>query len=142
MRKKRVSTIRDMSSPEMSGFHHVTLTVTDTATAAVWFRDVLGFTVLREFEAAGLTKAMLTRDGVTIVLVSHGDKAVAGPFSERRNGLDHLSLAVADRAVLERWKAHLEAAGVVHSPLAEGSTGSLLAFRGPDNIALEFYTLG
>ena len=27
-----------------------------------------------------------------------------------------------------------------HPPIAKGSTGDLLAFRDPDNIALEFYT--
>ena len=131
-----------MTVPAISGIHHVTLTVTDSASAAAWYRDVLGFEILRQFEAEGLAKAMLNRDGVTIVLVDHADKAEPGPFSERRNGLDHLSLAVADRAALEEWAKHLAASGVVHSPLKEGSTGSLLAFRDPDNIALEFYTLG
>ena len=137
-----MTTIAFMTVPAISGIHHVTLTVTDSPTAAAWYRDTLGFTILRQFEADGLTKAMLNRDGVTVVLVDHADKAVPGPFSERRNGLDHLSLAVADRAALEEWQSHLEAAGVVHSPIKEGTTGSLLAFRDPDNIALEFYTLG
>ncbi|MEO6943783.1 MAG: VOC family protein [Lacisediminihabitans sp.] len=131
-----------MTAPEISGIHHVTLTVTDAPTAAAWYRDVLGFEILREFQVNELTRVMLTRAGVKLVLNSHGDKAVPGMFSERRNGLDHLSLAVADRAVLEEWEAHLEAAGVIHSPVKDGSTGSLLAFRDPDNIALEFYTLG
>lgn len=131
-----------MTVPAISGIHHVTLTVTDAPAAAVWYRDVLGFDILREFQVNELTRVMLTRAGVTLVLDSHGDKAEPGPFSERRNGLDHLSLAVADRAALEEWESHLEAAGVVHSPIKEGTTGSLLAFRDPDNIALEFYTLG
>lgn len=137
-----MTTIGSMTVPAISGIHHVTLTVTDAPTAAAWYGDVLGFEILREFQVNELTRVMLTRDGVTLVLDSHGDKAEPGPFSERRNGLDHLSLAVADRAVLEEWEAHLDAAGVVHSPLKEGSTGSLIAFRDPDNIALEFYTLG
>lgn len=131
-----------MTAPPISGIHHVTLTVTDAPIAAAWYRDVLGFEILRQFEAEGLTKVMLSRAGVTIVLVDHGDKATPGPFSERRNGLDHLSLGVADRVALEEWAAHLEATGVIHSPIKEGSSGSLLAFRDPDNIALEFYTLG
>ena len=134
-----VTTVGSMTVPAI---HHLTLTVTDPAAAAAWYHDTLGFEILRQFEADGLAKVMLTRAGVTLVLDSHGDKAVPGPFSERRNGLDHLSLAVANRAALEAWEAHLEAAGVTHSPLKEGSTGSLIAFRDPDNIALEFYTLG
>lgn len=131
-----------MSVPSISGIHHVTLTVTDARVSAAWYRDVLGFKILLEFPENELMRVMLTRDGVTLVLDSHGDKAVPGPFSERRNGLDHLSLAVADRAVLAEWEAHLAAAGVIHSPVKDGPTGSLLAFRDPDNIALEYYTLG
>ena len=42
-----------------------------------------------------LDKAMLTRDGVLVTFVAHGPVAVAGPFDERRCGLDHLSFAVA-----------------------------------------------
>jgi glyoxylase I family protein len=137
-----VTTIGSMTVPAISGIHHVTLTVTDAPTAAAWYRDVLGFEILREFQADGLHKVMLGRAGITIVLVHHGDKATPGPFSERRNGLDHLSLAVADRAALEEWAERLEMLGVIHSPIKEGSTGSLIAFRDPDNIALEFYTLG
>lgn len=131
-----------MTVPEISGIDHVTLTVTDAPAASIWYRDILGFEILREFQVNELTRVLLSRGGVTLVLDSHGDKAVPGPFSERRNGLDHLSFAVADRAALEEWSAHLDAAGVVHSAVKVGSTGSLLAFRDPDNIALEFYTLG
>ncbi|MEO7122448.1 MAG: VOC family protein [Lacisediminihabitans sp.] len=131
-----------MSVPEISGIHHVTLTVTDAPSAAEWYRDVLGFEILQEFQVNEINRVILGRAGVKIVLDSHGDQALSDTFSERRNGLDHLSLAVANRAVLEQWATHLEAAGVIHSPVKDGSTGSLLAFRDPDNIALEFYALG
>lgn len=130
-----------MTTPDIAGVHHVTLSVSDAAASADWYREILGFTILRHFTAEGLTKAMITRAGVTIVLVAHGELAVPGPFDERRTGLDHLSFAVADAAQLEKWAARLDAAGITRSAVKQGSTGSLLAFRDPDNIALEFYTL-
>jgi glyoxylase I family protein len=68
-------------------------------------------------------------------------RVVPGPFNERRTGLDHLSFAVPDRAALEAWVARLDEHNVVHSDIVSGSTGDLVPFRDPDNIALELYTL-
>ncbi|TAM71076.1 MAG: VOC family protein [Microbacteriaceae bacterium] len=131
-----------MSVPEISGIHHVTLTVSDAPTAATWYRDVLGFEIQRQLQVNEITRVMMTRAGFELVLDSHGDQAVPGAFSERRAGLDHLSFAVVDRTALDQWAEHLDAVGVKRSPVKQGSTGSLLAFRDPDNIALELYTLG
>ncbi|MEP6478723.1 MAG: VOC family protein [Rhodoglobus sp.] len=130
-----------MSTPAIAGIHHVTLTVTDSEASAEWYRDVLGFEITKHVDQNELHKVMISRPGLFMVLVSHGDQAVPGPFSERRNGLDHLGFALADRAALDEWVAALDAAGVDHSAITQGSTGSLVAFRDPDNVALEFYTL-
>ena len=119
----------------------MTVTVSDAPASAEWYRDVLGFSLLGQVSQNELTKVKLARGGLSLILVDHGDKAVSGDFSERRNGLDHLGFAVADRAALEEWSSHLDGAGVEHSPVTQGSSGSLIAFRDPDNIALEFYTL-
>ena len=51
-------------------------------------------------------------------------------------------VAVADRATLDAWIAHLDGLGVAHGDVTRGATGDLIAFRDPDNIALEFYTRG
>ncbi|HEY5225083.1 MAG TPA: VOC family protein [Microbacteriaceae bacterium] len=130
-----------MTVPEISGIHHVTLTVSDAPTAAAWYRDVLGFEIAKQVQVNEITRVMMTRAGFELVLDSHGDKALFDGFSERHLGLDHLSFAVADRTVLDQWAEHLDEVGVKRSPVKQGSTGSLLAFRDPDNIALEFYTL-
>ena len=119
----------------------MTLTVSDAPASAEWYRDVLGFSVLRQVSQNELTKVALARSGLSLILVDHGDRAVPGDFSERRNGLDHLSFAVADQAALESWISHLDSVGVQHSPVTQGSSGFLIALRDPDNIALEFYTV-
>jgi len=126
---------------ELDGFHHVSLTVSDLRRSVEWYRDVLGLVVVTSRDQAGLTKTML-RDpaaSMTLILVAH-QEADPGEFSEFRPGLDHLSLAVADRAALSAWRDRLDALGVAHSGVASGSTGDLLAFRDPDNIAVELYT--
>ncbi|WP_211219852.1 VOC family protein [Glaciibacter superstes] len=129
-----------MTIPDIAGIHHVTLTVSDAPASAEWYRDVLGFSILRQVAQNELTKVMLARQGLSLILVDHGDQAVPGDFSERRNGLDHLGFAVADQVTLESWVSHLDSVGVPHSPVTQGSSGLLIAFRDPDNIALEFYT--
>jgi len=55
--------------PEISGYHHVALTVTDIDKSAGWYTDVLGFRTFRDFE----------RDGFRKVLVVH-------PQAGRRSG--------------------------------------------------------
>lgn len=127
-------------APPIAGIHHVTLSVSDLDRSVAWYRDVLGFEEVRRLSADGLDKAMLVRDGMVLTFCAHGAKAVPGPFDERRCGLDHLSFAVDGREVLERWAARLDAAGAVRSEIKQATTGDLIAFRDPDNIALEFYT--
>lgn len=103
---------------------------------------MLGFTVVSARGDGVLSKAMLqdASAAVILVLVGHHDRFVDGAFCESRAGLDHLSFAVRDRVELVKWSAHLDAWGVEHSAIAQGSMGELISFRDPDNIALEFYT--
>ncbi len=127
--------------PEITGIHHVTLSVNDLEASVDWYSRLLGFEVVKRVTVDGLDKAMLARGPLRVTFVNHGAYAVRGPFSERRCGLDHLSFAVPDRAVLDAWVERLDAAGVHRGDVKRGGTGDLVAFRDPDNIALEFYTL-
>lgn len=127
--------------PEISGIHHVTLSVNDLEASVDWYSRLLGFEVVKRVTVDGLDKAMLVRGPLRVTFVNHGEYAVRGPFSERRCGLDHLSFAVPDRVALDAWAARLDDAGVNRSDVKRGGTGDLIAFRDPDNIALEFYTL-
>ena len=60
-------------------------------------------------------------------------------FDERRTGLDHVAFGVSSRADLDDWARELDARGVAHEPVADTPIGSLLVFRDPDNIQLEFW---
>lgn len=128
-------------NPGVSGIHHVGLTVTDLDRSVAWYTSVLGAEGISRFDIGPMSKAMVRLGPVTLSLTSHGAGAVGGPFDEHRAGLDHLSLAVPDIAALRTWASRLDRAGVEHSDVVKGASGSLIAFRDPDNIALEFYTL-
>ena len=127
---------------EIAGYHHLSLTVTDLDRSTAWWTDVLGFTTLRRFDRDGMTKVILRHPscGILLSFTGHGERALAGPFSEFRTGMDHLAFAVTDRAALDAWKARFEELGVEHSDVKTSPSGELIAFRDPDNIALEVYT--
>ena len=63
-------------------------------------------------------------------------------FSETATGLDHVSFLVADRTALDRWEQRLTELGVEHSPVDQQDGYAALVFRDPDNIQLEFFTMG
>jgi glyoxylase I family protein len=62
-----------------------------------------------------------------------------GGFDEFRTGLDHFALGVESRAELEAWEQRLRAEGVPFTPIADTPIGSVIVFRDPDNIQLEFF---
>lgn len=51
-----------------------------------------------------------------------------------------MTFCVADRAALEAWLAHLDAASVEHSPVINGYIGQLIGLRTPDGLAVRLYT--
>ena len=64
------------------------------------------------------------------------------PFAETRTGLDHVSFGVPSRAELAAWEARLTEVGVEHSPISDQQGYSVLVFRDPDNVQLEFISMG
>ena len=79
------------------------------------------------------------RSGIAIGL-HHHEANVGGGFDERRNGLDHISFSVAERADLDAWTACLDEPGVAHSgvqDVAKPMPSSTIVFRDPDDIQLE-----
>lgn len=129
-----------MTTPQLLSIHHVTLTVSDVDASIAWYRDVLGFDEMARVQQNGLDKALMRRNGLIVSFVGHGEHTIAGEFTERRIGLDHLSFGVSEEDI-EAWQAHLEGLHVTHSAITDGLKGRVLSFRDPDNIALEFYTL-
>jgi glyoxylase I family protein len=126
-----------------SGVHHLTLNVQDVAASERWYREVLGFDRLTEYETEDFRRVLLRHaaSGMVLGLNRHTSPEAAEPFSERRAGLDHLALRVADRAALEAWAARFDALGVEHSPIQPAVTpgSALVVFRDPDGIQLEIF---
>jgi glyoxylase I family protein len=130
--------------------HHLALTVTDVDASVRWYQEVFGIRFLMDAPHAGGVGKVLADEHRELMIVLHRhDTNGGGLFGETTTGLDHAGFLVPGRADLEAWQAHLETNGVVRSdvadkpltqsPIADEAYGSVLVFRDPDNIQLEFF---
>ena len=125
-------------SDVLTGFHHITLNVTDLSRARAFYEGVLGLRVDQDFPGEKLR----LRIGETGRLVLRPPLPGTPPgdrFSERRVGLDHLAIGVSSRAELEQLAEALRRNGVSadlhHDPLGP----AVVSFRDPDNVQWEFF---
>ena len=122
----------------VTGFHHMSLTVTDLEASAAWYQDVFGLTqVMEETHEGGRELVFMQPEtGVFLGLHAHG-ASDRRPFDETRTGLDHVSFSVGSRDDLVEWEKALRDRGVPVSAISDQPWGSVLVFRDPDNIQLE-----
>lgn len=121
----------------LTGFHHLTLNVTDLPRTRAFYEGVLGFEVDQDFPGRKL-RLRIGESRARLVLCPPPGDIGADRFTEYRIGLDHVSFG-ASRADIDRLASALAAAGVPanleHDPLGP----AVLCCRDPDNIALEFF---
>ncbi len=131
--------------------HHIALTVTDVEASGRWYEDVFGVKYQMDVPHHGGVGKLLADESRELMIVLHRHDANDGTvFAETVTGLDHVGFVVPSRADLEAWQAHLERHGVARcpeavtpatqSPIADEAYGSVLVFRDPDNIQLEFFS--
>ncbi|MBV9092413.1 MAG: VOC family protein [Streptosporangiaceae bacterium] len=126
--------------PSITGGHHVALTVTDADRSAEWYGSLLNMQVALSGDSEEVKFRVLADPKSGWVLGVRQYPARPGPtFDEFRTGLDHLAFGVDSRAELEAWEKELSARGITFTPIAETPIGSLIVFRDPDNIQLEFF---
>ncbi|HVA73189.1 MAG TPA: VOC family protein [Acidimicrobiales bacterium] len=135
----------------ITGIHHFASTVRDVEASAQWYQEVFGLERVpvtfphHEREETGYAVLLIDpKSGLAFGL--HQNTGNQGEkFDECRTGLDHIGFNVADRAEMDRWAEHLTSLGVEHTGIRDITgpiTFSTLVFRDPDNIQLEFFTMG
>jgi glyoxylase I family protein len=126
-------------SQTIPAISHVAVTVTDLSVSEAWYTRVLGVKPVLD-EDTGPFRHIIYQLGNTM-LGLHGfpDLNSKDPFDERTPGLDHISFGCASRAELVEWAGRLDELGVPHGEIVDAGYGSGLAFRDPDNIALELF---
>jgi len=117
---------------------HVAVTVNDLSVSVPWYQRLFGSAPILDEDTGPFHHAAFAIGDVLYAL--HEFTQPTGErFDEHKTGLDHISFGCADRAALEEWQARLEDLGIHHGGIIEAHYGSALAFRDPDNIALEFF---
>ena len=124
-----------------SGIHHITLGVTDLDRSRAFYEGVLGFEV-DQWRPGGKCRLRLGSERTAPRLVLRpplpGDPS-DDRFSEHRVGLDHLSIAVDERSMLDDAVDRLHGAGVPTEGVQDDGTSALVCFRDPDNIQIELF---
>jgi glyoxylase I family protein len=131
--------------PSITGIAHVELSVRDLDASEAWYATLLDLRRVWEGadDAQGIdARALLEPNTRVILALTQHTSGSAERFTPTRPGLDHLSLAVADRDELRRWQQHLAGLGLDYTPIEEWSHGAGLTVRDPDGIAIEFYVRG
>jgi glyoxylase I family protein len=126
--------------PSITGGHHVALTVSDADRSADWYCSLLNMQVALAGDSEDVKFRVLAHPESGWVLgVRQYPTRRADSFDEFRTGLDHFAFGVATRAELENWQRELSSRGITFTPIAETPIGSVIVFRDPDNIQLEFW---
>ena len=125
--------------PEFPSITHVALTVTDLDRSVPWYEALFGSKPVLDEDTGPFRHVVWLLGGTLVGLHQFPDPTDAGPFDERRVGLDHLAFACATRKELQEWEARLNELGVTNGGVVDAPYGSGLSFRDPDNIALEFF---
>ncbi len=131
--------------PDVSGIHHVSVTVTDIERSVPWYSELLGLTKLMEEQhpdGAGYAVVLGKPDWSMCIGLHTHETNEREQFSESRTGLDHVGFMVSARAELDAWESKLTELGVEHSPVNDQGGYAVLVFRDPDNIQLEFFSMG
>ena len=130
--------------------HHLALTVSDLEASVQWYGAVLDVHFLMDVpHHGGVGRILADPDRQLMIALHRHDTNDGRPAAETTTGLDHAGFLVPTRGDLEAWQQHLEANGVTRTdaadkPLTQSAIsdepyGSVLVFRDPDNIQLEFF---
>jgi catechol 2,3-dioxygenase-like lactoylglutathione lyase family enzyme len=125
----------------VSGFHHITLRVTDLENSRRFYQALPGFVIDQDFPGEKV-RFRIGDTAARLVLVPPLPGTPSGSrFSEHRIGLDHLAVGVSGRDELSAMLAVLRELGAESSGIHLDRAGdtAMVTFRDPDNIQWEFF---
>lgn len=127
--------------PAITGAHHAAFTVSDVERSSAWYCELLGLVPVLSGDDDEVSFRVLAHPASGWVAgLRQYHSAPSDQFDAFRTGLDHFAFAVADREALEACETELRRRGdITFTPIAETPIGSVICFRDPDGIQLEFW---
>jgi glyoxylase I family protein len=119
---------------------HVALTVSDLDRSRKWYQRLFGSDPVLDQDTGPFHQVVWSLSGALLAINGFPDLHSYEPFDERRPGLDHLAFACSSRSELEAWERRLNEWDIPNGGVVDANYGSVLSFRDPDNIALEFFS--
>ena len=123
----------------MPAIGHVAVTVTDLAISEPWYTQVLGVEPVLDEDTGPFRHIVYLVGNTMLGLHGFPELVSKAPATPLRPGLDHVAFGCANRDELVAWAARLDQLGVAHGDIVDAPYGSGLAFKDPDNIALEVF---
>ena len=125
----------------IDGLHHLKLPVADLHRALGFYERVLGARRIpgadhHRADDGALYAMILQVPGLGALL----ELRLNAGQAECQRGFDPFTIAVPDRACLQRWDAFLTAAGVPHSPVLTAIQAWVLVVEDPDLHRFRLYT--
>jgi catechol 2,3-dioxygenase-like lactoylglutathione lyase family enzyme len=129
--------MHDRSTPLLQGIHHVRVPVSDVATSRDWYREVLGFEAVLDFEEeGGLIGTVLSHHSAVTTIGLHLDPERAAAL----HGFCLIALQVEGQPALYDWVEHLDRLGIGHLGVRDGHLGLLVEVPDPDGVLLQLHT--
>jgi catechol 2,3-dioxygenase-like lactoylglutathione lyase family enzyme len=125
-------------SLQISGIHHVVLTVSDPSRSAAFYETVLGVKAFPGDEKV----ICISCESFLLCFQRPPLKGLPNDrFDENRLGLDHIGFSVKSHKNLEVLLTRLNELGVLTAGIEidPDGEGEYVCFRDPDNIQIEFY---
>lgn len=124
----------------VTGIHHLTLTVIDAEASADWYQRLLGPATVVRRDGDGWTRVRLQwPNGLVIGLTRHDSTADGDQFGHERIGLDHVGLGCTSEADVRDWAEHMDREGIGRGPVETAPYGWAVTARDPDGIPVEFF---
>lgn len=124
----------------VTGVHHLTLTVVDPEASAAWYQRLLGpAEVIRRTGDGWIRVRLQWPTGLVIGVTRHDDTGASERFDHTRIGLDHVGLGCASEADVRDWARHMDREGIEHGPVETAPYGWAVTARDPDGIPVEFF---
>jgi catechol 2,3-dioxygenase-like lactoylglutathione lyase family enzyme len=129
------------TAPSLKGIHHLKLPVRDLTTSIDWYQRVFGAEHIKRFDhydRAGTRYAVILRiPGIDVPV----ELRWAPTAAESTRGYDPVSFTAGSEESLARWRDHLDALDIEHSPIITALAGKLLIFVDPDGTYLRVLTM-